>query len=288
MTNIPDTGVDPAMARALDRFSVPAPSVDFADRILQAAQATPVSPVTGNRHPPVRGGRRWTRGRNIVIGTVAFGLMSATAAAAGLFGDIAVRVPVIGRLIAAATPESRPAKAIKVKRAAKVQEAPAAGTRADVPPAAMPQDGLAQRREIIAERIMTRVEQRDAQRAAMGLPSRTPRISKAVAALREAAPEQRAAMIETMRTKLQERRAAIRAGEMPTLAPRIAPAENAATQTAPATPLPHTGVTETEGEADAKALPARDTLRERVTADQLRQLRELREQRSRLRQQRRR
>ena len=109
MTNAGQNSIDGATARALDRLSVPPLSADFADRLVAKALAEDNVAAL----PPVMTPRRerrgvWTRGRRVIIGAAAFSLMSAAAAATGVFGDVAKNVPVLGPLIASVAPAPKP------------------------------------------------------------------------------------------------------------------------------------------------------------------------------------
>ncbi|OYY73132.1 hypothetical protein [Sphingomonas sp. 28-63-12] len=100
-------GFDPAVARALDRYIVPAPSEDFLDRLAMI----PAAPPLQHSMPPARRRfRRSVRGpwlRRSVISLVAFGLASATAAAAGVFDSFHFDIPVIAKLFAPVAPPVR-------------------------------------------------------------------------------------------------------------------------------------------------------------------------------------
>lgn len=88
---------------ALDAFSVPALSPGFADRVAAAA-AQP----TLNRGAPSLWSRRRERTRSSwrgrpIVGFATIVLVSAAAAAGGLFGDVPLRVPALATLIDRAT-----------------------------------------------------------------------------------------------------------------------------------------------------------------------------------------
>ncbi len=79
-----DPRQDTALRDALDRFTVPSLSQGFADRVVAAAThpANPLPAVVPARRDR-RGG--WIRGHRVMIGALAFGLMSAAAAATAIF-----------------------------------------------------------------------------------------------------------------------------------------------------------------------------------------------------------
>lgn len=94
--------LDTKTAAALDRYTVPAMSSGFADDILAKALARTANSHSSAPFRDRRGG--WKRVRAVAIGVGVFGLMSAAAAATGVFGDVAKDVPVIGTLIARIAP----------------------------------------------------------------------------------------------------------------------------------------------------------------------------------------
>ena len=94
------------LALALDRFDVPPMSAGLADRIAAAA-AKP--PVLDARTPPRRDRRGlWRRGRQVLIGTVAAGMLSAAAVASGLLGQVGIEVPVLTAMLAPKTKHVAP------------------------------------------------------------------------------------------------------------------------------------------------------------------------------------
>lgn len=100
--------IDPLNA-VLDRFVVPPVSVGLADRIMAA--------TSSSRQPgPRRRDRRgmWRRGRQVLLGSVALGMVSAAAVASGLLGRVGIEVPVLTAMLApkpvvvATKPKPRP------------------------------------------------------------------------------------------------------------------------------------------------------------------------------------
>ncbi len=124
-----------ALAQALDRFETPPLSTGFADRVMAGAQAPTLSPYAAPRRD-----RRglWRRGRQILIGTVAFGMMSAAAVASGLLGAAGIEVPVLSAMLAPKPVQTaKPAVARKpVERLARVEPAPSAALPVPVAEAA--------------------------------------------------------------------------------------------------------------------------------------------------------
>lgn len=127
--------IDPAIARALDLFEVPALDPAFADRAVAATIGPRArgwrpasgfgSTATGRAGAAVRRGR-WTR--RTVVGALGLGLASATAAAGGIFGPIPNPLPVVSQLIAPSPPPklAKPARPKRIKSAtAKSVAAPA-------------------------------------------------------------------------------------------------------------------------------------------------------------------
>lgn len=97
-----------ALKTALDRFDVPPLSAGLADRIAAAATAALVAssatgPVAAQRRDR-RGG--WRRGRQVLLGSLAAGLLSAGAVASGLLNRVGIEVPVLTAMLA---PKSAPA-----------------------------------------------------------------------------------------------------------------------------------------------------------------------------------
>jgi uncharacterized membrane protein YeaQ/YmgE (transglycosylase-associated protein family) len=103
-----------ALALALDRFDVPPSSAGLADRIMAVATV----PTQSSCAVPRRDRRgMWRRGRQVLLGTLAVGLLSAGAVASGMLGKVGIEVPVLTAMLA---PKSKPvAKAVHV-----VPEAP--------------------------------------------------------------------------------------------------------------------------------------------------------------------
>lgn len=209
---------DPVTARALDRFAVPPLSPDFADRVVAKAlartEADALPPVVPARHAARRG--VWARGRRVLIGVTAFSLMSAAAAATGVFGDAAKNVPVIGTLIASVAPAPKPKPPVKAKPkpAAPALVAASPATTADAPTigAAEPNaDTLLPptlrrqiRREVVAQRLVDRIERAEA----LGIkptPQQRARMAERLAAM---PPQQRVALIRRVREIRRERQIA--------------------------------------------------------------------------------
>jgi len=91
-----DTGrlpIDPAFARALDAFDVPAQNAAFLDRIAaMPADGAPALPPMPRRRL-LGQGRRGAWVRRAGIGVIALGIASATAAATGVFPAIRLALP---------------------------------------------------------------------------------------------------------------------------------------------------------------------------------------------------
>ena len=211
--------IDGATARALDRYSVPPLSNSFADRLvakaLEGDEIAALPPIVPARSATRRG--VWARGRRVVIGVTAFSLMSAAAAATGVFGDAAKNVPVIGPLIAIVAPTPKP-KAIV---APKPKPAPAAPKL--IPPPVVveePSIEVAQptpgevlpprvrrqiRRELIAQRVVDQIERNEA----LGIVPTPEERAKFAERLRKLPPGQRLALIKRVRDIRRERQAAV-------------------------------------------------------------------------------
>ena len=211
--------IDGATARALDRYSVPPLSNSFADRLvakaLEGDEIAALPPIVPARSATRRG--VWARGRRVVIGVTAFSLMSAAAAATGVFGDAAKNVPVIGPLIAIVAPTPKP-KAIV---APKPKPAPAAPKL--IPPPVVveePSIEVAQptpgevlpprvrrqiRRELIAQRVVDQIERNEA----LGIVPTPEERAKFAERLAKLPPGQRLALIKRVRDIRRERQAAV-------------------------------------------------------------------------------
>ncbi len=120
----------PALAAMLDRFEVPAPSSGLGARIAAAARHPALPP---RAMPRISGRRLWKRGRQIVIGTVAFGMLSAAAVASGLLGAAGIEVPVLSAMLAP-RPAAKPRLAA-VPRPKPPPAAPAPAPKLTSPPA---------------------------------------------------------------------------------------------------------------------------------------------------------
>jgi len=210
-----DPRLDPALGKALDAYTVPPLSPGFADRVVAAAaNVRPSLPAP----VPSRGGRRarWIRGHRVVIGVVAFGLMSAGAAATAIFGDVARTIPVIGPLIASVSPEKPQHKSSLAHVAKpKTDEGTVPAMVEEVAPAPLPLTlpeqiavRRAVRREIVAERIAAGLQQRAERRESLGLPPRPPHPAQIMPILRRIPPADRAAVVQRVREiRLQQRAA---------------------------------------------------------------------------------
>lgn len=210
--------IDNATARALDRYNVPPLSAAFADRLVAKALAGDMLEAL----PPIAERRRerrgvWARGRKVVIGVAAFSLMSAAAAATGVFGDAAKNVPVIGPLIAIVAPTPKPKAIVTPKpkpapAAPKllpppvvVEESPievAEPTPGEVLP---PRVRRQIRREMIAQRVVDQIERNEA----LGIKPTPEDRAKFAERLAKLPPGQRLALIKRVRDIRRERQAAI-------------------------------------------------------------------------------
>lgn len=212
---------DPALSRALDRFTVPDLPEGFATRVAAKALATPALPALPPAMPRRFNPTPWRRRGIIIAGLAGFSVMSAAAAASGILGDFAqttVRTaPVIGPIIARVAPDPP-------KKVAAAKPAPRAVLPVTPPPvAAAPETVSAPdpefrrdlRREVIAERIVERIERRQAMRDERGLPPKMMPPPPAVREkLRQLPPEERAAVRQRVMELMREKR-----GLPPTLTP---------------------------------------------------------------------
>ncbi len=168
----PDRDVD----AALDRFAVPAPRAGLIDDIVAAttSRAEP-GPQSWDRAPRDRRGG-WLRGHRVLAATMAATVLSATAAAAagGWLGEAGSRLPVLAQ-IASVMPEAAKAPSLRAahreKQVVSAVSVPAIPTT--VPAPSEPPHALPPRQQKAVDRIETRLERREARRAAMGLPADT-------------------------------------------------------------------------------------------------------------------
>jgi hypothetical protein len=131
-----DTPFSPEMRRALDGFAPPPPAPGFADRALERVRARDATPPLSKPLRRWRAASPWRRA-GVVIGALAsVSLVSAAAAATGVFGE-PVEVPVISPI----------ARSLDIVRAPVVRQAPP--VQAAAAPAAPPQPGVSAARERI-------------------------------------------------------------------------------------------------------------------------------------------
>lgn len=210
--------IDGATARSLDRYNVPPLSAGFADRVIAKALSeeavAPLPPVTEPRRPSRT---VWARGRRVVIGAAAFSLMSAAAAATGVFGDAAKNVPVIGPLIAIVAPAPKP-KAIVAPKPKPEPAAPKLASPpiiAEEPPIQVAEPTPGEiippavrrqiRREMIAQRVVDQMERNEA----LGIIPTPEQRAQFAERLAKIPPAQRLALIKRIRDIRRERQAAL-------------------------------------------------------------------------------
>ena len=147
-----------ALNTALNRFDVPPISAGLADRVMTAAATPTAVPFAAPRRDR-RG--MWRRGRQVLLGTMAVGLLSAAAVASGLLGRVGIEVPVLTAMLA---PEPKPVvKPVRVAPKPAVARAAAATTppvvAQTVPPVVVAQPLSP------AERMALRAERRERRQA---------------------------------------------------------------------------------------------------------------------------
>jgi type IV secretory pathway VirB10-like protein len=216
---------DPQLARLLDAWAPPPLPAGFAERLMAHAEAgQTLPPVFPPRH---RLRAAWSRTR-FVVGGVAIGLMTATAAAAaGVFGNVGITIPAWQRTVEKVTgielaeaepvaPQTAPAPppaAGPPAPAPTLREIVADGrieSRAELEAAAQAVDARrAERQERVRERRDARVDALVAERRAQGLPAPTDEQLAARRARRDARAAQReeaaAARRDTRREALGQR-----------------------------------------------------------------------------------
>ena len=181
---------DPQLARLLDAWAPPPLPAGFAERLVAYAEVgQPLRPPAPRRHRLLG---PWSRPPRLVVGGVALGLMTATAAAAaGVFGNVGITIPAWQRTVEKATgielAESVPAvvQAAPVSPAAAAPAEPAATlrdivadgkikSRAELEAAAQVVDARrSERQERFRDRRDARVDALVADRRARGLPAPT-------------------------------------------------------------------------------------------------------------------
>ncbi|MEK6636853.1 MAG: hypothetical protein AABY88_02095 [Pseudomonadota bacterium] len=218
--------VDGVTARALDHYNVPPLSAAFTDRLiakaLEGEEISALPPLIALRRDQRRG---WVRGRRLAVGVAVFSLMSAAAAATGVFGDVAKNVPVIGPLIAIVAPAPKP-KAIITPKPKHASAAPKL-----VPPLVVVEEPSIEvaepiageiltprvrrqiRREMIAQRVVDQIERNEA----LGITPTPEERAKFAERLAKIPPVQRVALIKRVRDIRRERLAkmTLEAGEIP-------------------------------------------------------------------------
>lgn len=214
---------DPAIARLLDAWAPPPLPAGFAERLIaraEAGQALP--PVFPPRH---RLRAAWSRTPRLVVGGVAIGLMTATAAAAaGVFGNVGITIPawqrtvekVTGIELAEVEPVAHraatapPPAAKPAAPAPTLREIVADGkieSRAELEAAAQAVDARrTERQQRVRERRDARVDALVAERRAQGLPAPTDEQLAAHRARRDARAAQRE---EAAAARREEQREAI-------------------------------------------------------------------------------
>ena len=146
-----------ALTLALDRFDVPPATRGLADRIMMAT-----APTSAPFAAPRRDRRgMWRRGRQVVLGTLAVGLLSAGAVASGFLGSVGINLPVLTAMLA---PKPKP-----VVRPVHVAPKPPVTRTALVTPPQLIIDpgpaGLLPRPLLPAERMALREERRERRQA---------------------------------------------------------------------------------------------------------------------------
>jgi hypothetical protein len=191
-----DTPFPPEMRRALDSFAPPPLSAGFAERVAEKAlgrEAVPDLPRLRRPSP------RWRRAGWIAGGLASLSLVSAAAAATGVFGE-PVHVPVISQI--AQSLEIVPAPA---ERTAQVADAAAAQAPAEAGPSSPREriDALLDDPEFRAlPRLQRRAELRQTARELIDSGEATPR--EVVTALRETVRERVAQLPPEQRERIGE------------------------------------------------------------------------------------
>ncbi len=213
------------LARALDGYRPPRLSVDFADRVLAAAEARPPTtlPPLPELRRPSRGWRGWRTGRRVAIGIASFGALATAAAATGLLQRLDLPVPSARTVwasitgTAAATPEvlRTPAPALAAADPAAVAIVGPIDTPEELGEAFRRIDAVrAGRREERRALIDQRIDAEIARRRAAGLPVPTPEEEARLRERIDAALSSRQQAIDTrVRQRREELQRKIESGE---------------------------------------------------------------------------
>jgi hypothetical protein len=142
----------PHIRAALDRYTVPPPPDGFAERLLARAAAgdtSTIAPILPITRPHRSIGGRWRRS-GIIVGSVGlFGMVTASAAATGLFGN-PVYVPVVSEALAQANIAPVAPKRVKIAKPEVVKTVTAkASALPPSPPPAMKAERIAEARDQI-------------------------------------------------------------------------------------------------------------------------------------------
>jgi hypothetical protein len=216
--------LNPAQDAALRQIEPPPMSGDFAERLMARLPMTvAVLPKSGS----TRARRRpWQKARTALVAGAAFGLISISAAASGLFGVSVRNMPVIGTFVERVSPAAPPKRVIKPIIPAKKgpsRMAPISVPTMEPLPPVRSEVILSPdiRREAFAERIAQKMEQRAARRAALGLPpQRRPLPPHLRERLKAMEPEQRRALMKRVRDiRREQRRSALAAEGGPSIQP---------------------------------------------------------------------
>ena len=220
----------PSEDAALRSVDAPPLSADFSDRVMAQLdarlRAKPEARSAADRRGP------WKRGRVILISGLAAGLLSVGAAASGLFGISIRNMPVVGvfverlspakPVLAAAKPIPKPAVSTPKAQLSAAPIAEPVASVSDQPPLGLPGMRRELRREVVAQRIVDRMQQRDERRQALGLPSRPQAMAPKMRERLRALPlDERRALLQRVREIRAER--LIPTGDVATPEPEGAP-----------------------------------------------------------------
>lgn len=229
-----------ALGRALDGYTAPPLSADFAARVVAAAEvreASALPPLPDLRRPARKG--RWRIGQRIAIGAISFGALATAAAATGLLQRLDLPVPSAGTVWASITGSAAPAAAAARPEKPAIAAAPAAPAT----PAAVEITGPVDTPEELAEAFRridnVRASRREDRRASLDQRIDAEIARRRAAGLRVPTPEEEARIRERLEAAQTRRQQALdtRIGERREVLQRKVEAGEAVTREDMAGPL---------------------------------------------------
>jgi hypothetical protein len=184
--------IEPALARKLDAFTVPALPADFADRVMAGLDPATTPPLPRLRKARAR---RWWRVGGSALGAIVAATISISAAASGYLGEpirqAVASAPVIGPVVERVVARQKPVRAVQAAaRARPVAAKPPVAPASIAAPALNRFELRAQRQAELRQRVRERIA-KDPEAARQWLADH-PRAARRIAqrqALRDAAAD---------------------------------------------------------------------------------------------------